>query len=568
MTIEAELHDGTILEFPDGTDQAVIQSAVQNQLSAQPAVPSPQTGIGAQVEKFAAGPLEFISGVNRSAIELIDFLGPDQINNILELSGSDKRVPTLGGTEFAQQATTGGFLEEGLARDIVRSAGEVAGAVVAPQQAVRTVAQQLPKIVSAAERTLPGIIRQAGSQTVPQAAISGAAVGAGAEVGGEVGEAVAGEEGRQVGEFVGGVLAPIAPSVAVNTAKRLVTPSAKKFLKESVPTIEGLKKAAREVYKEIDDLGATILPGRVTRLSNELEGLARREGFNARIHPKVSAVLDEFGKVKGTKQTTTNIDTLRKVAQSSANSIEPDEKRLGVLLINKIDDFMDGLGAADLAKGKGKGIGEKYKDARQLWGRARKSEQLEDAFERARNQASGFENGIRTQFRSILNSKKKSRGFTAEELSAMKQVVRGGPAENIAKALGKFGFTEGQATNMMLGSLGVAGGAAIGGAPLAVAVPLVGQISRNLAQKLTRGNAEFANQIVKAGKNGQEVVKAYLRNTPAKERNSAELTELLLRPEVSLAGLETQAKKLGPNSKKLVNDAAFFINFIRSQEQQ
>lgn len=38
MTIEAELPDGTILEFPDGTDQSVIQNAVRSQLgvTAQP----------------------------------------------------------------------------------------------------------------------------------------------------------------------------------------------------------------------------------------------------------------------------------------------------------------------------------------------------------------------------------------------------------------------------------------------------------------------------------------------------------------------------------------------------
>jgi hypothetical protein len=39
MTIRAELHDGRALEFPDGTDQAVIQRVVKEQLSGQPAKP-------------------------------------------------------------------------------------------------------------------------------------------------------------------------------------------------------------------------------------------------------------------------------------------------------------------------------------------------------------------------------------------------------------------------------------------------------------------------------------------------------------------------------------------------
>ena len=38
--IEAELPDGTILEFPDGTDQGVIQSVVKQRLGIQ-AAPTP-----------------------------------------------------------------------------------------------------------------------------------------------------------------------------------------------------------------------------------------------------------------------------------------------------------------------------------------------------------------------------------------------------------------------------------------------------------------------------------------------------------------------------------------------
>ena len=43
MTIEAELPDGTILEFPDGTDQTIIQNAVRSQLGiVQPTQPAAQ----------------------------------------------------------------------------------------------------------------------------------------------------------------------------------------------------------------------------------------------------------------------------------------------------------------------------------------------------------------------------------------------------------------------------------------------------------------------------------------------------------------------------------------------
>jgi hypothetical protein len=347
--------------------------------------------------------------------------------------------------------------------------------------------------------------------------------------------------------------------------KSVITPSAKKLLQEAAPTIEGLKQTARKIYSDIDDFGAFINPSRMDRLSAELRALARNQGFNKRIHPKVSAALDEFETAKR-NLTLTDVDTLRKVTKAAAASIEPSEARLGSLLIDKIDDMLDGLKPEDFVGTAPKNIGAKYKDARQLWHKAKKSELLEEAFTKAGLQATGFENGIRVQFRSILNNKKKLRGFTSEEINAMRKVVKGGTAENLAKMIGRFGFSEGQASNMLMGSLGVAGGAAVGGPAGAVAVPLIGQVSRSLAQKLTRNSARGADLIVRAGDKGEDVVKAYFKAVPKKDRNISELTELLKRPNISLASLKKKIPTSGPN-KKLVGDAVFFASFIQSQKE-
>jgi hypothetical protein len=120
---------------------------------------------------------------------------------------------------------------------------------------------------------------------------------------------------------------------------------------------------------------------------------------------------------------------------------------------------------------------------------------------------------------------------------------------------------------MLLGSLGVAGGAAIGGAPGAVAVPLIGQVSRNLAQKLTRRNAELSNLIVRAGKDGRKVVDAYMKSVPAKERSVSELTELLMRPDVSLKGLSKNIAT-PTASQKLYADAVYFAGVLRAEQER
>ena len=576
--------EGQQFSFPDGTTDQVIGEAIRQHFSTQQSVEQPPvteaqqpaqktveqpqeiSGAGQAILDLPGGAAisEFTSAVNRGAVNLLDFLGPDQINNALQLMGSESRVPTLGEQPIVQEATTGEFMEPGLARQAVRTAGEFVGPAGAVGATIRGAAAQIPKVMPIAQTVAQRVTQSAAAPALPEA--TGAALaGAGSEVGAEVGEAVAGEKGRKIGRLAGGIIFPIGATLAKETGKTLISGSAKKLLSEAGPTIKGLKDAARGVFKEIDDLGVTINSSSTARLSSELGKLVRKEGFNSTIHPKVNAALKEFESVAGQPQTLTQIDVLRKVANASARSIEPDEARLGVMLVNKIDDFLDTAGRNELT-GTTKNIGAKYRDARQLWRRAKKSEQIEEAFSKAQLQASGFENGIRVQFRSILNNKKKSRGFTKEELDAMRQVVKGGSLENIAKMIGRFGFSEGQASNMLMGSLGVAGGAAMGGAAGAVAVPLVGQVSRMLAQKLTRKGAEGADLIVRAGKSGLEIAKAYMKITTPKNRSAKELTELLLRPEISLKGLRALAKDAP--QKRLINDAVFLVNAIKSTQEE
>lgn len=586
--------EGQQFNFPEGTSDAVIGDAIRQHfatqdevpaqaqpqvdqlIAGQPAAPS-QLDRPAQDDISPAGQAildvpggaaisEFASAVNRGAVNLLDFVGPDQINNVLQLMGSESRVPTLGEQPIVQEATTGEFMEPGLARKAIRTGGEFVAPGGAIGQTIRTAAKQIPKVAPVAQTVAQRVTQAAAMPALPEA--TGAALaGAGSEVGAEVGEFVAGKEGRQIGRLAGGILAPIGGALAKESAKLLISGSAKKLLNEAAPTIEGLKNAARGVFKEIDDLGVTINSSSTARLSGQLGQLVRKQGFNPTIHPKVNAALKEFEAIAGQPQSLTQVDVLRKVANAAAKSTEPDEARLGNMLTNKIDDFLDTAGRNELT-GTTKNIGAKYRDARQLWRRAKKSEQIEEAFGKAQLQATGFENGIRTQFRAILNNKKKARGFTPDELSAMRQVVKGGSLENTAKMIGRFGFSEGQASNMLMGSLGVAGGAAVGGPAGAVAVPIIGQISRNLAAKLTRKGAEGADLIVRAGKNGIDVVKAYMKVIPPKERTAQELTELLLRPDISLQGLKNAARNAPQKQKRLINDAAFLVNAIKSTQQE
>jgi hypothetical protein len=324
-----------------------------------------------------------------------------------------------------------------------------------------------------------------------------------------------------------------------------------KAVVDAAPDIDQIKSASRAVYKELDDSGVRLLPKAYDGLHNRVQQAVKKAGFDPDITPKTAAALNRLASEKGRVHTLTEIDTLRKVAQKAASSLEPADASLGAIMIDEIDTFLDVVKPEAFARGavKAKDVTPKFKVARELWGRARRSELINEAFEKAKNQASGFENGIVVQFRSILNNKKKSRFFKPKELEVMQEVVRGTTGANIAKAVGRFGFSEGHATNILGGSIGVAGGAAIGGPAGAVAVPLIGQVSRKLAQKLTRGKAEFANTVIRAGDDANDIARAYLAKVPKGQRSAQELSELLLRPDVSI-------DKLGISKNSFMREAA------------
>lgn len=488
---------------------------------------------------------ELAAAANKSIFQMLDFIGPDNINAVMELAGSEKRVPTFEGSLSSE----GNYMGDGLARDIVKTAGKTIPDALAAGQLMRSGAAALPKLATG-ESAGKGVVRQLGQSTAKQDLATGALAATGSEIGEEVG----GDTGR----LVGGMLAPSlsgAPSAIKNAAKG---PNARKLLQEAAPTSQQLKDSAREVYKQLDDAGVVYSAKRLNPFTKQVANLIKREGFNSKIHPKVGAALDELAKSTDKDLTLTELDTLRKVARAASRSIDPDEGRLGGMIVDRIDDFMANT-KTNASEGATEEVRKLFSTARGLWGRARRTELIDEAIERAGNQASGFENGLRTQFRSILNNKKKMQGFSDAEKEAIKTVVRGGRLENTAKALGKFGFSEGQATSMLLSSLGAAGGAAIAGPGGAAAVPLAGQAFKSIAQKLTRDNATLAKRLVSAGADGEKIARAYMMTVPKRNRSIEDLTALLIAGNVPTGKLKTA-------SNKLVADAAYAASVLSAVE--
>ena len=207
------------------------------------------TGIG-----VADAGLEFAAAFNRGATKLADFLTTDQINAVSQVLGSEFRVPSI--TDTLSAGTSGGFMPEGMARDVVRSAGEVVPSAVATGGVLRSMASKLPAFTSASEGIAAGAIRQMGQTGAASDVVYGAASGAGGEYGRQ--------EGGTAGQLAGAVIAPLSIAAGQASIKGLIS-AGKQGLTAFNRTVEGMS----------DDGASTLLSEMMIREGLSPEDVAK-----------------------------------------------------------------------------------------------------------------------------------------------------------------------------------------------------------------------------------------------------------------------------------------------------
>lgn len=256
---------------------------------------------------------------------------------------------------------------------------------------------------------------------------------------------------------------------------------------------------ADSAYARADKAGLVVSQPSFNRLVGDIASTVRSEGLDRTIHPKATAALGRLVEAQGTTPTLRELDTLRRVVSSAAKSVEPDERRIASMMIERVDDYLANLSPRDVVAGDAQAASSAIKQARELWSRMRKGQVIEDLVERAQNSAanfsgSGYENALRTQFRQLANNKKRLRQFNKQEQAAILRVARGGPLENALRMIGKFAPT-GIVSTTLSGGAGYALGGPVGSAALMGA----GAVARMGAEAATRGNVSNAGAMVRAG---------------------------------------------------------------------
>jgi len=279
------------------------------------------------------------------------------------------------------------------------------------------------------------------------------------------------------------------------------------------PTLSELKETGKAAYQAADDAGLVVHPGSFKNFVGRVTAATKQAGIDKDIHPRATAAIRRMTDAveAGEPMKLQDIEILRRVTSAARSSTEKAERKMGQIISEQLDNYVNGLSDADIIAGDRGGAIEALNLARNAWTRMSRSEEIQEAVQKAGIRAgqfsgSGFENALRTQFRQIAMNNKRMRGFSPEEQEAIKRVASGGPVGNAFRTLGKLA-----PTGVVSGAVSGSAGYAIGGAPGAVALPAIGGLARRAATKGTTMNVDRLDDLVRRGAQNTDQTPEWLR---------------------------------------------------------
>jgi hypothetical protein len=494
--VEIEAPDGSIVEFPDGTPDAVIEQAMQETYGGGRGSirPSPQGAVSGAVDAFTQG-ASFGFGDELTAAEAA-LLGRTPEGDWFNYDQSfGERYDRALAAERGQQQT---FRDD---NPVTATAAEIAGGVASAAVPVGG-ALKAAQSGSALARAGAGAAA-AGAQ--------GAVYGFGSGEGGLQERAENAAATGLASAAVGGIVAPVVGKAVRTIQTKAANSKFGKELLKNVPSAEDIQKAAGRLYKQADEAGVVVKPAPLQAFAKRLATEMRDEGIDADITPASSKALRRLvdAAEAGQPVRLKDLETLRKLAGRAAQK-DSSERALGTAIKHRIDDFLTDLTPDDIVSGDQSGIAI-LKQARDMWARGARTDALEEAVRRAELRAASsgsggnVNNAIRQEVRKLLTNKKFRGTFNPEEVRYLERVVRGSAGENAARLVGKMSPTTGALQSA--GGLIAGGGAALtGNLPLAGLVAVgagAGAGSKFIADRAAAQNAALARALIAGGGRAQ-----------------------------------------------------------------
>lgn len=500
--IEVEAPDGSIIEFPDGTDDQTIDRVMRENFApaSQPPPQQPERGFGQRLYDNIIG--DPTDGVQSTGEALGTWLN----------RGGESMTLGLVGDEVSAAAT--GMLP---GRSYVNELSRYRQNERDMSTAGRLSADLVGALVPGAG--MAGAVGRAGSWGTR--ALTGAAAGGlgGASYGfmegeGEVGQRSSNAIGQAaIGALLGGAI----PAAGSGIGTLLRGRAARRMTKEAArgaPTTEELRALGNRLYQQVDDAGVQIKPESFDRARGEiLDYLRNNTGYDELPGPgsltpnsgRVMEIMDQASARMAQDPTAAlpfrSLDQMRRQAGAAAGNVaNRTDQAAGSGVIGQLDDFVQRLGPDDVVAGDPAALQSAIGQAREVWSRMSKSQMVDDAMERSENYLSGSASGVRNQFKNILQNPKLSSRLTPAERAAMRQVTHGSTLDQIINLAGG-GLAQ-------MGSIG--GGFAAGGPFGGVLGAAAAAGQRKLAEAVTMRNAELARAAIASGKLNNPAVSAAL----------------------------------------------------------
>jgi hypothetical protein len=300
-----------------------------------------------------------------------------------------------------------------------------------------------------------------------------------------------------------------------------------RLAKPKVPTIEELKSAAKTGYDGARDMGVTYTSDSVRQMADHIAQTLDGEGRIAELNPETFALLKKLqNPPDGSFATLDALQALRKRLGDINMSPDKSKSAAASIAMRKLDEFIEhgrvpgdvpgapmaGSAAAQAGINVGSGTAEQasrvLKDARGNSAAAFRAESLaalRDVTElRAAAANSGHNTGnvIRQRLASLLSTPQKTRGFSPEELDAMRQVVQGTASTNTLREISNHLGGGGGLGQTFLAAMGAGAGTMLthntAGAVIGAAVPAIaGSATRALGNHLTKKGLTDIEKMVR-----------------------------------------------------------------------
>jgi hypothetical protein len=471
--IEVELPDGTIAEFPDDMAPADIEAVLQKQFAPP-----------ADRRSFSDALYDNIVGVDDGVMSY-----GEKLATALNMGGEGLTLGVVG-DEAAAKADQ--LIGRGSYDERLRKYRSDEAQFSKENPVAATASQVAPMFL------LPSGAAMRGGTLLAKAAQGALAGGAGAGLfgfmegeGGFKSRLESAENSAKVGGLLGAA-APVAGAAIARGVDRVRGNRAIKKAAQSAPTRAQTEAQASALFDSVKGQNIPRAPFRSA--ADDAINEAIDSGMDSMLTPgasRVASKIDDAAQQNAPEMSMRELNVLRRQAGVPAgNFANRTEKAIGTRFIKAVDDYVDRVAPQ---------LGEQGREARAMWSKLRKMDQIDEIFDRADQYASGFQNGLMLEFRKILKNKKLQRGFTKAELEAMKRVTNPGLLQSLIRQVGRFGFSLDNGSNALGGALGAGAGGALGGFPGAIVGPIIGTAARKWSERLTTSAAQRVGDVVRAG---------------------------------------------------------------------